>query len=75
MATGWARTVARLAPLDERVIRRVIQLLDRAGDRAGAVRAYEDFAARCRRELEVDPAPETIALIRRVRGQIGSSST
>jgi DNA-binding SARP family transcriptional activator len=75
MATRWARTVARLAPLDERVIRRVIQLLDRAGDRAGAVRAYEDFAARCRRELEVDPAPETIALIRRVRGQIGSSST
>ncbi|MHB0948241.1 MAG: AfsR/SARP family transcriptional regulator [Gemmatimonadaceae bacterium] len=75
MATRWARTVARLAPLDERVIRRVIQLLDRSGDRAGAGRADGDFAARCRRELEVEPAPETTALIQRLRGQLGSSST
>ncbi|MGH7476763.1 MAG: BTAD domain-containing putative transcriptional regulator, partial [Longimicrobiales bacterium] len=54
---------------DERGIRRLIALLDRAGDRAGAIVAYEDFARRLAEELEVEPAPETRALVEEVRGR------
>lgn len=67
-AARWARKVAKLATFDERVLRRVIELLDRAGDRAGAVRAYDDFARRLHAEYGVEPAAETRALIKRVRG-------
>ena len=66
-AARWARLVAKLATTDERILRRVIELLERAGDRAGAVRVYEEFARRLHTEYCVEPAAETRALIRRVR--------
>lgn len=62
-AAGWARRAARLAGDDERAIRRAILLLDRLGDRAGAMRLYEEFARRLRDELEMEPSPETQALV------------
>ena len=68
-AVKWARKAAVLMPLDEGVVRRLIALLDRLGDRAGAVQAYEQFAARVGDELEVRPAPETTALIGSVRAR------
>src|SRR5208282_2256813 len=58
-AARWARKAARFARADERRIRRVIQLLDRAGERAGAVQVYDEFARYMREELEVGPAAET----------------
>ena len=67
LAARWARRVAALAPSDERALRRVLMLLDRAGDRAGAMRVYEDFAARLRADYQMDPSAETIALVRRLR--------
>jgi DNA-binding SARP family transcriptional activator len=66
-ATKWARRTARLARTDERRVRRVLQLLDRAGDRAGAVQVYEEFADFLRREFNVEPADETQRLIAAVR--------
>jgi serine/threonine protein kinase len=45
----------------------LIELLDRLGDRAGALRAYEEFARRLAAELDVEPAPDTVALIQRIR--------
>ena len=66
-ATRWARLAARLAPLEERSIRRVVSLLDRQGDRAGALRAYNEFADRLRADLEVEPSCETRAMIHAVR--------
>src|SRR5258708_39043687 len=42
-AAQWARRAARLAPLDESLLRRLIGLLDRLGGRAGAAVAYEDL--------------------------------
>ncbi|MGH7606311.1 MAG: BTAD domain-containing putative transcriptional regulator, partial [Gemmatimonadales bacterium] len=65
----WARRGIALAPHDEAGARRLIQVLDRAGDRAGAVRAYEDYARQLRDLFDVDPAPETQALLRRVRAR------
>lgn len=66
-AGRWSRRARDLAPLDERLLRRVIKLLDRMGDRAGAVREYETFARRMADELELEPSPETRALVERVR--------
>ena len=74
-AAQWARRASRLAPLDETLLRRLIGLLDRLGDRAGAVMAYEDFAKRLAQEYEAQPAAETQALITAVRGRETAAGT
>jgi DNA-binding SARP family transcriptional activator len=66
-AIGWARRAADYAPDDERALRRLIAILEKAGDRAGALRAYEAFAARLAADLGTIPSAETRALIERVR--------
>ncbi len=66
-AGQWGRRARSMAPLDERMLQRVVMLLDRLGDRAGAVREYETFARRLADELELEPSPETKALIETVR--------
>jgi eukaryotic-like serine/threonine-protein kinase len=66
-AGHWARRAFALAPDNEGEARKLIELLGRLGDRAGAVQAYEDFARRLRLEYEVEPAPETQATINAVR--------
>jgi DNA-binding SARP family transcriptional activator len=58
-----ARRAVELAPYDEAGVRRCIGLLAQAGDPAGAVRCYDEFAERLRRDLELTPAPETTALL------------
>jgi DNA-binding SARP family transcriptional activator len=68
-AGHWSRHARNLNPLDERLLRRVIQLLDQLGDRSGAVREYEAFARRLADELELEPSPETVALIESVRSR------
>jgi len=68
-AARWARQALRLAPLDEELVRQVIELLGRLGDRSGAVREYETFATRMAEELELEPAAETRALIDAVRSR------
>ncbi|MBA4156953.1 MAG: hypothetical protein H0X65_05700, partial [Gemmatimonadetes bacterium] len=66
-ACEWARRAVGLAPLDEGGVRRRIALLDRSGDRAGAMSAYEEFARHLAAELELEPAPETRALAEDIR--------
>lgn len=68
-ATRWARRAVNLAPTDERRLRKALSLLLQAGDRAGAIRLFEDFARRLRVELDVDPSPETLTLVRKIRGR------
>ncbi|HEX5409331.1 MAG TPA: BTAD domain-containing putative transcriptional regulator [Gemmatimonadaceae bacterium] len=60
----WARFAVRLAPDDERALRRLLTLLDRTGDRAGAARAYAEFADRLKTEFDVEPSAETRAIMR-----------
>src|SRR6266853_3965693 len=74
-AAQWARRAARLAPLDETLLRRLIGLLDRLGDRAGAVMAYEDFTKRLAQEYEAQPAAETRALMTAVRARETAAGT
>jgi DNA-binding SARP family transcriptional activator len=66
-ATRLARLVARLASRDERMTRRVLKMLDRLGDRAGAMDVYRGFERRLRRDLDVDPSPETVQLIQEIQ--------
>lgn len=66
-AARWARRAAKLAGTDERRIRRVMTLLDRAGDSAGAVMVYEEFTRFLSRELEMEPSGETTQLARSLR--------
>lgn len=63
----WARRAAALEPYDESIVRRLMTLLDAANDRAGALRTYDEFAARLHNELETEPAPETAAVMEAIR--------
>jgi serine/threonine-protein kinase len=73
-AVRWARRATALSPYDEAGVRRLVTLLDRAGDRAGAVLAYEDFARRLSTDLELDPSPETVALVEAIRSRNGAAA-
>src|SRR2546429_513040 len=66
-AARWAQRLTELSPFDETAVRRLVELLDRAGDRAGAVRAYQEFARRLGRDLEVEPSAETRVVVDGIR--------
>jgi len=68
-AATWARWAAARESLDEVAQQRLIATLDRLGDRAGALGAYEAFAARLRSEYDAEPAAETQALVAGVRAR------
>jgi serine/threonine-protein kinase len=68
-ALHWARRAGEILPFDESVIRRLLELHVRSGDRAGAFNAYENFARRLKSEFEAEPARETQELVDRIRGQ------
>jgi DNA-binding SARP family transcriptional activator/tetratricopeptide (TPR) repeat protein len=61
------RRACELEPDQEGGWRRLMILQDRLGDRAGALRTYDEFAARQRREFDADPSPETAALAAKLR--------
>lgn len=69
-AVAAARRLTELAPYDETGWQRLISLLDAEGDRAGALSAYDALSTRLRAELEVEPSPETLALIERIRTRV-----
>lgn len=62
-----ARQAYALAPDDEPGLRRLVALLDRAGDHAGALRVYQEFARRVREEYGVEPATETRTVVDKIR--------
>jgi len=68
-AAAWHRRALELDPHDEVSLRRLLALLDRLGDRAGAVQAFESFAARLADDLDLAPSAETVALVASVRAR------
>ena len=66
-AASWGRRAADLAPFDESLQRELVVLLERLGDRVGAILAYDQFASRLRAEYEMEPAPETRDLAEKIR--------
>ena len=69
-AVHWAgRAVELTGDDDERAFRRLLELFDRIGERAGALRAYDAFARRLQAEYGTEPAAETLALLGRIRAR------
>jgi serine/threonine-protein kinase len=61
-ASRLAKKAARLDRTNERALRRSLKMLDRLGDRAGALSLFDEFAKRLRKELDVDPSVETLKM-------------
>ena len=66
-AAAWARFAASLSPDDEASQRRLIATLARVGDRAGALRTFDELTRALAREYDAEPSAETIALAQQVR--------
>lgn len=66
-AIEWLRRSMEIDPLDEAVARRLIEALDGVGNRAAAVATFDAFRERLKRELDLEPSPETVALAGSVR--------
>ena len=61
-------------PLDESTHRSLIAALDRAGDRAGAVQAYEECRSVLGEHLGIDPSAETVQVyLEALRDQPGGA--
>ena len=67
-AERTAQRALALVATDESPVREFMEALVLAGDRGAALRFYEKFKGTLGAELEVEPAPETEALARAVRG-------
>ena len=68
-AAKWGRQALALEPADEGALRRLLGLLDRTGDTAGAIAAFDDFARRLKKEYGLEPGRETTALIAAMRSR------
>lgn len=66
-AAATARRALELSDADEPTVRQVIQLLDRAGDRVGALEAFDQLRERLEYDFGADPSPETLELVRGLR--------
>jgi DNA-binding SARP family transcriptional activator len=58
-----------LSPDDEAAVRRLMRILDRRGDRAGALSVYEAFRLRLAAEYGAVPSPETEGLLGSIRSR------
>ncbi len=66
-ASALAIRALGLDPGSEQALRVAMRSLVLAGDRAGALERYEEFASRMKREVGTSPSSETQALAERVR--------
>jgi DNA-binding SARP family transcriptional activator len=62
-----ARRAAAIEPDDELSLRRLLDVLLAAGDRASAVREYEGFARRLMDDFDAEPSAETQAMVHLLR--------
>jgi serine/threonine-protein kinase len=63
----WAKRAASLTPDEEGPLRRLMQVLERHGDRAAALSIFAAFERRLADEFELTPSDETVALAGRIR--------
>ena len=65
-AMTWARRAVGMQPEDEPGVVRLISLLDRLGDRSGALAAYAALEGRLADEFAAQPGPETRAVLQAI---------
>jgi DNA-binding SARP family transcriptional activator/TolB-like protein len=70
----WARRAHALIPADEAAARRLMTVLEAAGDVAGALQAYEAFARNLVSAYDVTPSLQTIELTEGIRARAQQSS-
>ena len=66
-AAGWWARAEEHDPLNSHFALRHAQALAAIGDRANAIKVADAHARRLRRELEMEPDPEVLAAIERIR--------
>lgn len=66
-AVRYARRAVEHSPSSEAAVRRLLGVLDRAGDGTLALDEYRKHADRWRRELGVEPSAETRAVVEEIR--------
>jgi predicted ATPase/DNA-binding SARP family transcriptional activator len=74
MAIAYAQRLLRHDPLREESYRILMRLYAASGDFAGAIRTYRRCEATLRRELDVEPSPETRAIYESVSQAIPAPS-
>ncbi|HET9096604.1 MAG TPA: BTAD domain-containing putative transcriptional regulator [Candidatus Baltobacteraceae bacterium] len=62
----WLQRAVNHDPFDESSVRDLMELRERHGDRAGALREYHALAHRLRGELGVEPEAETLTAFNRI---------
>lgn len=67
-ACDWGAQALRLDPDEER-LRWVLGLHERRGDRVHALRLFERFERMLAQEFELQPSPETIDVVNRIRAR------
>ena len=72
-AVGLLERLLDSDPLDEEALRELLPLLVEMGRRTDALRRYQQFERRLSEELDVPPAPETIALVDRLEGHLAEA--
>ncbi|MBV9280604.1 MAG: hypothetical protein JOZ41_11020, partial [Chloroflexi bacterium] len=72
-ALEWLERLLADDPLDEPVVRQLLELLGDVGRRGEAIRRYEDFRRRLEREVAVEPAEETRRVVEALRARGGSA--
>jgi len=73
-AIDHARSLIELEPLNEEAQRRLMRLLDRAGERSKALLQYQTFQQTLKKELQTEPHAETAALFEEIRGSAQQGS-
>jgi DNA-binding SARP family transcriptional activator len=71
-AAFWGKRALALSPFSESEVQRLLRLLDRLGDWAGALRAYQGLQVHLAREFGALPAGETTCLIESTRRRVES---
>jgi DNA-binding SARP family transcriptional activator/tetratricopeptide (TPR) repeat protein len=66
-AASYANRLLGDDPFREDVVRQLLSVLYESGDGAGAVSAFEIFRKRLHDELQVEPMPETVAVVEHIR--------
>jgi DNA-binding SARP family transcriptional activator len=66
-AVRWLERGLEISPSDETDVRRLIALLDRLGDRSGALSAYDLLRKQLETQFDATPSPETEELVASVR--------
>jgi predicted ATPase len=66
-AVQYARRLVTLDPLNESAHRQLMQVYSQVGQHNAALKQYQTFEQTLRKELNIDPQPETRALYKQIR--------